>query len=317
MIQIITLNSPLSTLHSQLNFVSTNFIQNADGSAYHLHLLKEHVATTIITVGDPERVKSVAKHFKSIEHNISHREFVTCTGTLQNDKRVTVISTGIGTDNIEIVVTEIDALFNWDVENNAPTKTITPLTFIRIGTTGAIRAEIPVGSFLVAERAIGFDNVMHYYDYAPHPEELLLAEELVEFFERRNDDFFVMPYAFRAEKKLVDLFADTTYFKKGNTVTTPGFYAPQGRKLRLNLMEKNLVQALNKFSWSNIHLSNLEMETAALYGMSRLLGHKAISVSVVLANRVTDTFSENPQVAIDSLIEKTMVIVMKDGGLSS
>ncbi len=290
--------------------MTTNFIQNADGSAYHLHLLKEQVATTIITVGDPERVKSVAKHFKSVEHTVSHREFMTCTGTLTNGKRVTVISTGIGTDNIEIVVTEIDALFNWDVATNAPTKTITPLTFIRLGTTGAIRAEIPLNSFLVAERAIGFDNVMHYYDYAPHPEELLLGEELVEFFEKRNDDFFVMPYAFRAEKKLVDIFSESSDFIKGNTVTTPGFYAPQGRKLRLNLMEKNMVAALNKFSWSKIFLTNLEMETSALYGLSRLMGHKAISVSVVLANRITDEFSENPQAAVESLIEKTLKVVM-------
>lgn len=291
--------------------MTTNFIQNADGSAYHLHLLKEHVAPTIITVGDPERVKSVAKYFKSIQHTVSNREFVTCTGTLENDMPITVISTGIGTDNIEIVLTEIDALFNWDVANNVAKKTITPLTFIRIGTTGAIRAEIPLDSFLVAERAIGFDNVMHYYDYAPHPEELLLAEELVEFFERRNEEFFVMPYVFRADKKRVDLFVEAG-FRKGNTVTTPGFYAPQGRKLRLNLMEKNMVQALNKFSWSNIHLSNLEMETSALYGLSHLMGHKAISVSVVLANRVSDTFSENPQAAVESLIAKTLGVVIKE-----
>ncbi len=290
---------------------TTEFLLNTDGSVYHLQLKPEHVAETIITVGDPERVAEVSKHFERIEYKIQNREFVTHTGFFKNGKRVTVISTGIGTDNVEIVITEIDALFNIDFETRLPKSKITSLNFIRIGTTGTIKNEIALDSFLVAESAIGLDNLMHFYDAPNNSDELLLADALAEYIEKKNEDLFIFPYAFSASKTLLAQFC-VEPFIKSITVTTPGFYAPQGRAMRTKLTERNLVFILGNFNWKNTSLTNFEMETSALYGMARVLGHHAISVSAVLANRVQETFSTQSQVTINKLIEKVIEIISRN-----
>ena len=286
----------------------TEFIINSDGSVYHLHLKPGQVAETIITVGDPNRVAEVSKHFERIEHKIQNREFVTHTGFLKSGKRITVISTGIGTDNVEIVMTELDALFNIDFETRKVKDTITPLTFIRIGTTGVIKDEIPLDSFLISESAVGFDNLMHFYDAQNNSDELLLADALAEHIEKKNEDLFIFPYVFSASKILLAQFCIEPFIT-GLTVTTPGFYAPQSRVIRAKTTERNLIYLLNSFNWKKTSFSNFEMETSAIYGMARVLGHEAISISAVLANRLQDTFSENPNETINKLIEKVILII--------
>ena len=289
----------------------TEFLLNNDGSVYHLHLKPEQVAETIITVGDPDRVGEVSKHFERIEYEIRNRDFVTHTGFLKSGKRITVISTGIGTDNVELVMTEIDALFNIDFNTREAKTVITPLTFIRIGTTAVIVNEIPVDSFLVSESAVGLDNLMHFYDAVNNSDELILADALAEHIEKKNEDLFIFPYVFSASKILLAQFC-VHPFKKALTVTTPGFYAPQSRTVRAKLTERNLIYLLNSFNWKNTTFHNFEMETAALYGMARVLGHEAVSVSVVLANRSSETFSNNSAEVIDMLIKKTIEIIDKE-----
>lgn len=286
----------------------TEFLLNPDGSVYHLHLRPEHVAETIITVGDPDRVGEVSKYFERIEYEIRNREFVTHTGFLKSGKRITVISTGIGTDNIELVMTEIDALFNIDFETREAKTVITPLTFIRIGTTAAIKSDIALDSFLVSESAVGLDNLMHFYDTFNNSDELLLADALAEHIEKKNEDLFIFPYVFSASKILLAQFC-VQPFTKAVTVTTPGFYAPQSRAVRAKLTERNLIYLLNSFNWKNTTFHNFEMETAALYGMARVLGHEAVSVSVVLANRSLETFSNNITQVVNTLIEKVIEII--------
>ena len=287
----------------------TEFLLNDDGSVYHLHLKPGQVAETIITVGDPDRVAEVSKHFATIEHKIQNREFVTHTGTLKSGKRISVVSTGIGTDNVEIVVTEIDALFNIDFETRQEKATITSLNFIRIGTTGTIKNDIALDSFLVSESAVGLDNLMHFYDAPNNSDELLLADALAEFIEKKNEDLFIFPYVFSASKILLAQFC-VSPFIKSITVTTPGFYAPQGRAMRAKLTDRNLIHLLTQFNWKNTSLCNFEMETSALYGMARVLGHHAISVSAVLANRLQETFSTQAHQTINNLIEKVIEIII-------
>ncbi len=288
---------PLS--HSEL-------ILNEDGSIYHLNLKPGQIATTIITVGDPDRVADVSKHFDSIEYTVHKREFKTQTGSYKG-KRLTVISTGIGTDNVDIVINELDALVNIDFKTRTIKKDFTQLKFIRIGTSGAIQAEIPLDSFLVSEKAIGFDNLLHFYENTTFLD-TQFSEALVKHTHWNPKKS--APYVVLADKKLLHLFTDTI-FLKGITATNVGFYGPQGRILRLGLEDENLNEKLQSFVYKNERITNLEMETSGIYGMARLLGHGAVSINAILANRTNGSFSKNPKETIDTLIASVLHVLQK------
>lgn len=289
----------------QKSIPKSELILNDDGSIYHLHLKPEDIATTIITVGDPDRVTDVTKHFDAIEFTVHKREFKTQTGTYKG-KRLTVISTGIGTDNIDIVFNELDALVNIDLETRTVKEKITQLNFIRIGTSGSIQPEIPINSFLVSEKAIGFDSLLHCYANTTFLE-TQFAEAFVKHTHWNPQNS--IPYVVSADETLLSLFK-TEGFLKGITATNVGFYGPQGRKLRLAVQDKNLNEKLQRFQYKNEVITNLEMETSGIYGMARLLGHRAISLNAILANRATGSFSENPREAVNTLIEKVLTILL-------
>ncbi|RMA64261.1 nucleoside phosphorylase [Ulvibacter antarcticus] len=279
----------------------SELILNEDGSIYHLNLKPDDLASTVITVGDPDRVAQVSKHFDSIEVNVSKREFKTHTGRFRG-KRITVISTGIGTDNIDIVFNELDALANIDFESRTIREKLQKLTIIRIGTSGAIQKDIPVDSFLASEAAIGFDNLLHFYGNTG-----FLETDLSEAFikhthwnPKKSD-----PYVVSADSSLLALF-NSVEMKKGITATNVGFYGPQGRKLRLDLEDDDLNKKIGSFVYTGNRITNLEMETSGIYGMAKLLGHKAISLNAILANRANGTFSKQPQKTVERLIEYTL-----------
>lgn len=287
-------------------FSQTDIIFNEDKSVYHLGLLPEQVATTLIFVGDPERVSNISKYFDVIEHRISRREFVTHTGRVGN-KRISVISTGIGTGNIEIVMNELDILFNFDATNRNFKKNITPLQILRLGTSGSLQTEIPVNTLLFTQTAIGLDNLLGFYDYESTTSELQLMDNFADYLEEKCENLVLMPYVIEADKALTKRFApDSAPVQRGITVTCQGFYAPQGRVLRGEVMEPKLFSLFNKYRYKKQGLANFEMETAGIYGMARVLGHQAASLSVILANRATNTFSTTPQKAIDKMIEYAM-----------
>jgi uridine phosphorylase len=286
----------------------TELILNPDGSIYHLHLKPEHITPLIIFVGDPDRVGEVSKHFDSIEHRAAHREFVTHIGTLRG-QRLMVISTGIGTDNIDIVMNELDILANIDLETRKPKAVITPLSIVRLGTSGSIQADIPVDSLIVSTIAVGFDNLMTFYDASPTGEELTLADNLTMYLEHKNDDLLLIPSVFSADKKLLQLF-DIEGFTKGVTVTAPGFYAPQGRVLRGRSAEPKLILILNTFRQKTLMLTNMEMETSGIYGLARLFGHRALSISAILANRIDGTFSQQAAMTVERMIVTALKVLI-------
>ena len=285
-------------------FPESELILNPDGSIYHLNLQPHQIAPTIITVGDPDRVGEVSKHFDSIEHRVQHREFITHTGILRG-KPLTVISTGIGTDNIDIVMTELDALVNIDFNTREPKAALTVLDIIRVGTCGSMQSTAEVDSIIISTKAIGLDNLMHFYDAEQTGDELLLADALADYLEKKSEDLMIMPYAFSADKNLLQLF-DNQGFIEGITVTAPGFYAPQGRILRGRQAEPKLLKLLMGFQYKKQMLTNFEMETSGIYGMARLLGHRAVSISAILANRADNTFSEQATKTVEILIQKVL-----------
>lgn len=278
----------------------TDLILSPDGRIYHLQLTPEQVAQTIITVGDPDRVTDVSKHFDSIEHRVQHREFVTHTGMLRG-RRVSVVSTGIGTDNVDIVINELDALHNIDFATREIKPKLTALDVIRIGTTGGLQTNMTAGTFIVSSIAVGLDNLMHFYDFEENVREFSLSSALADYAEARNEDLLWMPYSAVASDALLSLFP-TDEFKRGITLTAPGFYAPQGRKIRARPLEPKMLQILQQFTSDKNKITNIEMETAGIYGLCRLLGHRAVSCSVVLANRTDDTFSTDPAADVERLI---------------
>ena len=276
----------------------SELILNADNSIYHLNLLPEDIADTIITVGDPDRVWDVSKYFDFIEVEKNKREFRTHTGRLK-DKRLTVISTGIGTDNIDIVLNELDALANIDFE----TRTIKPehrsLEIIRIGTSGAIQEDIPLDSLLLSEFAMGFDNLLHFYD----SEEIQYPDIQLAFIDQTEWSVFKsIPYVVKCDESL---FAQLKSEKvqTGFTATNVGFYGPQGRNLRISPEDEQLKNKVAAFKYEGYRITNFEMETSGIYGLSRLLGHRAISMNCILANRHTGEFSLHPEKAVDEMIQ--------------
>lgn len=280
----------------------SELILTPEGKIYHLDLAPSQLATTIITVGDPGRVDKVSKYFDSIEVRAEHREFKTHTG-MYKGKRISVISTGIGPDNIDIVFNELDALANIDFENRLVKKKLTKLNVIRIGTSGGLTPEVEVDNFLISVMGIGLDNVMHYYDKT---DDIFYREFSQSFIDHTqwNPDNSV-PYAVEADKTLLKKFSSDKTLK-GITITNVGFYGPQGRVLRAKLKDETLNEKLTSFRYKNKKITNLEMETATMYGMAKLLGHRALSMNAIIANRATGTFSKDAKKTIDALIQYTL-----------
>jgi uridine phosphorylase len=279
----------------------TDLILNDDGSVYHLNLLPRHIGDTIIAVGDPNRVNQVSQHFDDVDFEMNKREFITHTGKY-NGKRISVISTGIGTDNIEIFLTELDALVNIDLKTREPKARKKKLRIVRVGTSGAVQEDIPVGAHLVSDYAVGFDNLMNFYNLPMDEFEKSIATDI----EQKLKLSFT-PYVVRGSETLRDLFKKEMLV--GNTLTAPGFYSPQGRTVRISsrypALLKDLMYYHNKSS--DFWLTNIEMETAGYYSLGRLLGHEVISVNAILANRVKNKFAKNPNKIVDELIEKVLV----------
>ncbi|WP_422080079.1 nucleoside phosphorylase [Ulvibacterium sp.] len=279
----------------------SELILNPDGSIYHLNLLPEDIAETIITVGDPDRVSDVSQYFDHIELKKGKREFHAHTGTL-NGKRLTVISTGIGTDNIDIVLNELDALASIDFDSREVKKNRIRFEIIRIGTSGALQPEIPIDSFVLSEYGIGFDGLLYFYESKSilHPK---ISGDLMSHL--GWEDGPIRPYVVKYDQNLADKIGKNR-IRLGATATNSGFYGPQGRRLRLNPKEGRFLSKLATFNFKNLRITNLEMETAGIYGLAQLLGHRAISFNCILANRATGEFSKNAHKAVDKLIRFTL-----------
>ena len=280
---------------------ASELILNPDGSIYHLNLKPEHLATDIIFVGDQNRVPKITKHFDSIEFDIQKREFRTITGTYKG-KRITVISTGIGPDNIDIVMNELDALVNIDLETRTLKKEHTQLNIVRIGTSGSLQKDIPVDSFVLAKYGLGFDGMLLSYD-CNHVLEASFEDAFIKhtnWSPRKSRPYIVKNSSF-LEKKLL---SDKVF--GGITATAGGFYGPQGRILRLAIQDPELNNKIDKFEFNGVKITNLEMETSAIYGLAKLLGHNACSMNAIIANRANGTFSENPYKPVEELIVYTL-----------
>lgn len=276
---------------------SSELILNPDGSVYHLNLLPEHIAHDIIFVGDQNRVEKITQFFDSIEFSTQKREFKTQTGIFKG-KRITVMSTGIGPDNIDIVMNELDALVNIDLKTRTPKENLTSLNIIRIGTSGSLQADIPVDSFVMGKFGMGLDNMLRSY----------LINEISEigmedaFIKHTNwDSRKGRPYVISCSEILEKRMESNRIFK-GITGTAGGFYGPQGRVLRLSIQDENLNSKMDSFNFDGTRMTNLEMETAAIYGLGKLLGHNCLSLNAIIANRANGTFSEDPYRAVDELI---------------
>ncbi len=279
----------------------SELILNPDGSIYHINLKPEHVSKNIIFVGDQNRVANVAKHFDSIAFETQKREFKTITGTYKNTK-FTVISTGIGPDNIDIVVNELDALVNIDLKSRTIKKEHTQLNIVRIGTSGSLQSDIPVDSFVLAKYGLGFDGLIHAYDC-----ENILEKEMEDAFIKHTDYSLIKsrPYIVKNSTELEKKLLSNKVFS-GITATAGGFYGPQGRVLRLAVQDPALNHKIDSFNFNCIRIKNLEMETSAIYGLSKLLGHHAVSMNAIIANRANLTFSNDMYKTVDNLIEYTL-----------
>ncbi|WP_179319896.1 nucleoside phosphorylase [Winogradskyella helgolandensis] len=275
----------------------SELILNPDGSVYHLNLKPENISDTIIFVGDQDRVEKITKHFDSIEFSTQKREFKTQTGYYQ-DKRLTVISTGIGPDNIDIVLNELDALVNINLKTREVKTELTSLNIIRIGTSGSLQNDIPVDEFLVSTHALDINGMLHFYQI----EGISNSEVEDEFIKHTNWDIKkARPIVIKNSKYLEKYFeGDKTH--KGMTATAGGFYGPQGRVLRLPLKDAGLNEKLDSFNCKDIRVTNLEMETSVIYGLSKLLGHEAISLNAIIANRANGDFSKDPKKVVEKLI---------------
>lgn len=282
----------------------SEFILNSRGAVYHLNVRPEELANTIITVGDPDRVKEVSKHFDKVEHSLQHREFVTHTGYIGN-KHISVVSTGIGPDNIDIVVNELDALVNIDFETRTTKPNLTSLNIIRLGTSGALQAHIPVDGFVVSTHGLGIDNLLHFYRHDNNEEEKQLLQAFITH--TQAQDSLSYPYITGAGSQLLKHFVEG--YHHGITVTCPGFYGPQGRVLRLGLSNPALIDQLTQFQFGQHRITNFEMETSAIYGLGKIMGHQCLSISAIVANRVKKEFSKDGSAAVENLIKKSLNII--------
>ena len=287
---------------------NAELILSGEGRIYHLNIHAEDIAPTILLVGDPQRVPVVSAHFDKVEFTAHKREFVTHTGYL-GGKRISVVSTGIGPDNIDIVLNELDALFNIDFKQRAPKEVHTPLTFIRLGTSGSLQADIPVDSIVLSAFGLGMDNMLHSYKDSPKVRERAMEEAFISHTQWLMDKGH--PYIVKGSEALLEKLYTPAVFK-GITGTAPGFYGPQGRKLRLAPQDEQLNEKLASYTFDGHRITNMEMETAAIYGLSRLLGHQALSMNAIIANRPAGTFSADPGKAVEKLIQYALSIVTND-----
>jgi uridine phosphorylase len=274
----------------------TELILTPENKIYHLNLSKDEIANDIILVGDPDRVSIISNKFDSIEHKIQNREFVTHTGIL-NGKRISVIATGIGPDNIDIVVNELDALVNIDFKTRTINKKKKTLNLIRLGTSGALQKDIEVDSFLASSFGLGLDNIAHFYE----SEEIIEQEMSSKYKQHANwPENLSNPYIVKASDNLLSLFPDV---KKGITATAPGFYGPQGRTLRLNPSITNLHEKMESFKYKENRITNFEMETSALYYLGQSLGHYTLTICAIIANRLTKEYSKDYKKTVEKMID--------------
>ncbi len=277
----------------------SELILDEEGRIYHLHLRREDIADTILTVGDPGRVKRISRHFDRVDFKAKKREFITHTGWYKG-RRLTAISTGIGPDNIDIAINELDALVNIDFETRSPREEHTSLNFIRVGTSGCLQPDIPVDKMLISAYGIGLDNLMAFYEYHPTLSEATLYDEWIRF-QEATQQLPVSTYTVQANRQLYNRLGKN--MARGITFTAPGFYGPQGRTLRAKTrLGRDVLENVRHFSFNDLRITNFEMETSAIYGLARILGHRAVSCNVIIANRATSTFSKNPKEAVDRLI---------------
>ena len=283
---------------------ASELIINNRGAVYHLNCRPEEIATTIITVGDPDRVKEISKYFDNIEFKNEHREFITHTGYV-GKKRISCVSTGIGPDNIDIVLNELDALVNIDFNTRSIKDELTILNIIRLGTAGSLQKEIPVDSFVASTHGLGLDNLMNFYRLHNNEEENQLLQAFNTHTQLHTGN--ISPYVHMASVHLLKHFTDN--YHQGITVTCPGFYGPQGRVLRLGLAYPQLIDSLTSFYFGNHRIANFEMETSAIYGLGNLLGHHCLSLSAIVANRISKVFSSDGNKAVENLILQSLKII--------
>jgi len=282
----------------------SELIINSRGAIYHLNLRPEELAKTVITVGDPDRVELVSRYFDRIESKFRHREFVSHTGFV-GKKRVTVVATGIGPDNIDIALNELDALVNIDFETRQIKQEPTSLNIIRIGTSGSLQADIPIDSYVASTHGLGLDNLLNYYRQEQNDQEKQLLHSFVTHTQLQAN--VSNPYISIASASLLKHFVNG--YHQGITVTCPGFYGPQGRVLRLGVQNPQLIDRLTQFAFGQHRITNFEMETAAIYGLGKLLGHHCLSLSAIVANRIQKQFTKDSDSLIDKLIRQTLEIV--------
>jgi uridine phosphorylase len=282
----------------------SELILNSRGAIYHLDAKPEEIANTIITVGDPNRVKEVSKYFDKIEFTMQHREFITHTGYV-GKKRISVVSTGIGPDNIDIVLTELDALVNVDLETRIVKANHTSLNILRFGTSGSLQKEIPVDSFVAATHGLGLDNLMNFYRTQNNEEEKQILHAFKTHTQLATGN--ISPYIYMGCPALLKHFV--TNYHQGITVTCPGFYGPQGRVIRLGLAYPQLVNLLSTFRFGNYRISNFEMESSAIYGLGKSLGHHCVSLNLIVANRIAKEFTKDAVKGINNLITRSLDII--------
>jgi uridine phosphorylase len=283
---------------------ASELIINDRGAIYHLNVRPEEIADTIITVGDPERVAEVSKYFDRIEHKLAHREFITHTGTI-GQKRISVLSTGIGPDNIDIALNEIDALANINFDTRTINDQKKSVSIIRMGTCGSLQGEVGVNELVAGTHGLGIDNVLHFYTQENKEEEKAILAAFDEH--TKISAHKIQPYIATASADLLKHF--TEGYSHGITVTCPGFYGPQGRILRLPLKMPNLVDQMTSFKYGQHRIANFEMETSAIYGLCNLLGHQCLSINVIIANRVKKEYSKDMGKAVDHMIQKSLGII--------
>ncbi|MBL0232669.1 MAG: nucleoside phosphorylase [Chitinophagaceae bacterium] len=281
----------------------SELIINSRGAVYHLDLRPEELAETVVTVGDPDRVKEVSKFFDNIEVKRQHREFITHTGRI-GKKRITVLSSGIGPDNIDIVMNELDALVNIDFESREIHKQLRSINVIRLGTSGSLQEDIPVDSFVASTHGLGLDNLLNFYRMDQNDEEKQLLHSFVTHTQIHGP--IGQPYINSGAPSLLKHFVDG--FHHGITVTCPGFYGPQGRILRLGIRNPQLIDRLTDFRFGQHRITNFEMETSAIFGLGKLLGHHCLAVNAIVANRVKREFSKDGQATVEAMIKKFIQI---------
>lgn len=289
-----------------MQIAESELIINSRGGVYHLDARPEEIAGTIILVGDPDRVPLVSKHFDSVEFRLQHREFITHTGFIGN-KRISVVSTGIGTDNIDIAMNELDALANIDLGSRTIKPDLTTLNIIRFGTSGSLQESIPVDSFVCGTHGLGLDNVMHYYTHPNSNDEEVILNDFKAHTSLATGN--VIPYLYSGSSKLLNAFNQN--YHHGITVGCSGFYGPQGRILRLGLAFPRLIDNLPTFRSGEHRISNFEMESSAIYGLGQALGHECISVNAIVANRVVQQFSKDAAKTVARLIEQSLNVIAK------